>query len=193
MTDFDGKRWRPYANHAGGRTNLHGLPCKVRVAAHSLLLIGKSITVCLNNAKDNVFVSALETAAGAWNQALEKGLGYPPFKVNATDPYCNETIPIRDIDYVQVTDDRQCNVTMAPCGSVTNMAPAVAYTYNSLNPPRVRWTVVRVNFAEGKDDVEIGDELERLLRHELGHHLGLADYRYGCWRLEDSGEMSSSR
>ncbi|MDE0668536.1 MAG: fibronectin type III domain-containing protein, partial [bacterium] len=202
LVDFAGGLWRPYGRIPGTSPVLHGLSCDRRVAVHPSLPVGDAVTVCVSGtARDDLLAPAVAAAVDEWNGLLAPdpanpdpaqrlGLGFAPFDFDAASPSCPSRLSAAATDYIQIFDVRRCTAdtgTDCPVGK----SPAVATTNKSLNPPRVEWNIMRISIAAGtgKDATEreqaIQGELERLVRHELGHFLGLADYFAGCWRLED--------
>ena len=203
LMDFTSDRWRPYGTVPNITPVRHGLSCDRLVAVHPSMLVGDAITVCVQGgARDGLLVPAVATATGDWNDllapdhanpdpALRRGLGYAPFSFDTTNPDCPTGLAATDTDHIQVFDGRRCHAntgTDCPGGG----SPAVARTRKSLDPPRIEWNIMQISIAAGsgsnasqREDA-IRRELERLVRHELGHFLGLADYFEGCWRLVDS-------
>ena len=195
-------RWRPYGTQAGVTPGRHGLPCLERVAVHPLLLVGEGITVCVEEAAlDGLLVDALDQATDDWNNRLipnparSWGLDFTPFVFDKTDPDCLKDLDSNDTDYVRVFDLRDlcapsATTTDQRCPPAGSSKQAAALAWKSSDPlPRIRENTLHVYVAEGSGPDEISAALERSLRHELGHFLGLADYTYGCWRLADNNDM----
>ncbi len=190
--------WRPYGQVPDTIPVLHGLSCDRRVAVHPSLLVGDAITVCIRGgARDGLLVPAVATAAGDWNDllapghanpdpALRRGLGYAPFAFDTASPDCPNGTSGTDTEYIQVVDSRSCYLDTTTTKCAGGGTPATADTLKSLDPPRITRNVMQILVGEGDDDAQIQSELERLVRHELGHFLGLADYFAGCWRVVDS-------
>lgn len=198
MADDTG-RWLPYGALPANLLNLHGVPCEIAVGPHPSLLVGDPITVCVEGgARDGLLAPAITAATGEWNNLLAPnrthpdpsmrlGLGYPPLAFNATDPACPIGLEHNDTGYIRVFDNRTCHANQATA-CTTHAGPAgTANSDTSGDPPRVRGNRTFVLAALATDHAGMGKELERILRHELAHFLGLADYDYGCWRLEDTG------
>ncbi len=195
LMDFTSGLWRPYGQLPGVSPTRHGLSCDRLVAVHPSLLVGEAITVCVQGgAMDDLLVPAIATATGDWNgklapdhdnpdPALRRGLGYAPFAFDTASPDCPTGTSLTDIDYIRVVDSRPCYIdtTTTKCGG--GGSPATADTAKSADPPRIMRNTMTILVGAGGDHPAIEAELARLVRHELGHFLGLADYFAGCWRL----------
>ena len=192
-----GDRWLPYGSLSANDLNLHGLPCEGKVAVHPSLLKGDPITVCIRGGvRDALLVPALVAATGDWNNllapdhqnpdpAMRRGLGYAPLYFDNTSPDCPVRLGASDTKYIQVFDLRLCAANIATSCGRTGGDAALATTNKSGGPPRVKRNILRILNASGRSHAVIQEELQRLLSHEIGHFFGLADYRYGCWRLVD--------
>ncbi len=197
LVDFTSGLWRPYGQVPGTSRVRHGLSCDRLVAVHPSLLVGDAITVCVQGGvRDGLLVPAVATATSDWNDllapdhanpdpTLRRGLGYAPFAFDTANPNCPAGTPGTDTGFVRVIDDRHAchaNIATSCSGGGT---PAVADTDKSGDPPRITRNTMNIVVGEGRDHAAIEAELARLVRHELGHFLGLADYFEGCWRVVD--------
>ena len=203
MADDTG-RWLPYGALPANPLNLHGIPCELAVGPHPSLLVGDPITICVEDgARDVLLVPAITAATGEWNDLLapnhdhadpsmRQGLGYAPFAFDATNPACPAGLENSDTDYIRVIDQRSCHATNATECTTTARFAGTADSDISGVPPRVTGNTLRVLAGVGADHVAIGKELVRILRHELAHFLGLADYDRGCWRLVSGGVVEPS-
>ncbi|MCY3923982.1 MAG: fibronectin type III domain-containing protein [bacterium] len=195
----DTGRWLPYGALPANPLNLHGIPCEIAVGPHPSLLVGDPITVCVEGgARDGLLVPAITAATSEWNNLLapnhnnpdpsmRQGLGYAPLAFDAAKPACPTGLEDTDTDYIRVFDLRSCHAgTAQSCTTPTGTAGTAGNDISG-DPPRVGGNRLRILASLAMDHAGIGKELERILRHELAHFLGLADYDHGCWRLVDTG------
>jgi len=195
----DTGRWLPYGALPANPLNLHGIPCGIAVGPHPSLLVGDPIAVCVEGgARDGLLVPAITSTVGGWNTLLAPnhsdpdpgnrlGLGYAPLTFDATKPACPTGLDDADTDYVRVFDDRTCHADNATACTTATDTAGTADNGITGEPPRVTGNELRVVAAQAADHAAMSRELERILRHELAHFLGLADYGHGCWRLVASG------
>ena len=179
-----GNDWRPYA----------GLPDTAWVAAHPNMLLGKPIEVCNRATVDQfddsenaftAFNNALNSAIDAWNDELHMKdsptTGTPHKVFQATDvcPRISSVVHVyRDVDTSQCEDD--------------DLACAWGYK-GGRRPPTIgsgepRHFRIIVKIAHGYEGW-----FETLLIHELGHFLGLGDYKnklVSCPTMADTSIMT---
>ena len=208
VTATETDRWLPYGTVLNDIRATNGLACDTRVSVHPNVLEGRPITVCTantvsdSNAEHNegVFIAALQQAVDDWNEmlgpdrdnaavTLKRGLDHSAFEFDEMNHDCPSDVAndASNTDFVRIFDER-CG-TDADCLSGS---AGVARTGPEVDPPRITRNRIRI-YRPHRKGVDVMEGLLRVFRHELGHMLGLGDYKSGCWRVVDaSGVVESS-